>query len=134
MNSFIAQLYVDGSEVGRTHAPLPRPTVGNDTGWKVSWKQTVVSDLLDGSQSGVRHSAPFIVVGCDFDRAAWVGGRRWETEFRDHAHPGTAFDELAMWTRALRENKTHNEIDYFLGGYGKYTHKMHWKLPFWDLF
>ena len=117
-------MYVDGSEVGRTHAPLPRPTVGNDTSggrWTVSWKgQSVVSDLLDGSQSGVRHSAPFIVVGCDFDRAAWVRSKgRWETEFRDHAHPGTAFDELAMWTRALRQNKTHNEIDYFLGGYGK---------------
>ena len=115
------QLYVEGSEVGRTHAPLPRPpAVGNNTGgWKVSWKKSVVSDLLDGSNLGVRHSAPFLVLGCDFDQAAWTGGSRWSTEFRDHARPGTAFDELAMWTRALKKNKTHNEIDYFLGGYGE---------------
>ena len=45
--------------------------------------------------------------------------KKWSTTYKDYARPGTAFDELAIWTRALKSNKTHNEMDYFLGGYGE---------------
>ena len=74
---FLFQLYVEAKEVGRTHAPLPRPVIGSGVNATIGWKadkpkDSVVHDLIDGSGSvGVRHVSPFVVIGADFDRSVY---------------------------------------------------------------
>ena len=36
-----------------------------------------------------------------------------------HIRPNTALDELTIWNKALAANRTVDETQYFLGGYGK---------------
>ena len=52
---------------------------------------------------------PFIAIGCHVKDGKLV----------DHVRPNTAFDELTIWNKALATNRTVDEIQYFLGGYGK---------------
>ena len=51
---------------------------------------------------------PFITIGCHADNGKLI----------DHIRPNTAFDELTIWNKALSTNRTVDEIQYFLGGYG----------------
>ena len=39
-----------------------------------------------------------------------------------HIRPNTALDELTIWNKALAANRTVDETQYFLGGYGKSFH------------
>merc|ERR1711892_1609815 len=54
-----------------------------------------------------------MMFGCHYDvieNGEEVGGKF------DHFHDAT-LDEMAIWTRKLQINKTHDETLYFLGGY-----------------
>ena len=102
---------MDGTEIGKSHAPIVSLDKANAKKWKVRQKSGLTSNDLESSGNNLKHSAPFLVVGCDFGHA--------QSEFRDPCRPNTAFDELSIWTRELQVNASHNEIEYFLGGYGK---------------
>ena len=66
---------------------------------------------------------PIIMIGCHRNSE--------DTKFRDFSLPGAQFDELAIWTRKLQENRSVNELLYLTGGYSKskrwsdYTSKIH---------
>ena len=106
-------MYVNADKVGKTHIPLrlPKDDENNEKQWEVKPKMKVSSPLL-GKTSPSTHQAPFLLIGCDIGQQA--------SDFKDYCQKGSAFDELAIWTRELEVNRTHNEIEYFLGGYGKF--------------
>ena len=52
---------------------------------------------------------PFIAVGCHVNNG----------KLMEHIRPNTALDELTIWNKALAANRTVDETQYFLGGYGK---------------
>ena len=85
-----------------------------DDGDKESWKT-----LED-------KTPPIIMIGCHRNSE--------DTKFRDFSLPGAQFDELAIWTRKLQENRSVNELLYLTGGYSKskrwsnYTSKIYHNL------
>ncbi len=42
-----------------------------------------------------------------------------DDSFRDFGYGDAKYDELAIWTRKLRVNRTHDETLYFTGGYSE---------------
>ena len=87
------EMYIDQEKVGSTL--LPEFT---DAG---SPTFTPVQDYQIGDDD-----PPVIMVGChyDYDSEAFAG------------FSGGEYDELALWTRKLGTNATHDETEFFLGG------------------
>ena len=103
---------MNAKKVGIAILPLKRPgedPTRNEIGeWTVMKQQDVRATPIDGI-SGNTYKAPYLTIGCHYDGKV----------FKNYARMNTAFDELAIWTRRLEINRTHNEAEYFLGGYGK---------------
>ena len=61
-------------------------------------------------------SPPIVMIGCH--------RRSEDTMFRDFSLPNAQFDELSIWTKALKANRSTNELLYLTGGYGEYIHSV----------
>ena len=99
-------MYINAEKVGHAIKPLDRPNG--------KWEEAAVltPDKMDRSWRRVAQEPPVALIGCQRTSN--------ETGFRDFNRPGTRFDELAIWTRKLEVNRTHNEVLYFTAGYGKF--------------
>ena len=104
------QLYVDAKKVGDSILPLEKPgkdPAQNETGeWEIDLAEDIKANLIENGQAA-HHKSPYLAIGCHHDGSKYM----------DFARPHTAFDELTIWTRKLEVNRTHNEVEYFLGGY-----------------
>ena len=107
------QLYVDGQKVGESVLPIKRPSKNPKTGaensWDVKKPSNIQANIIDSGLEA-SHEPPHISIGCRPEGSS---------KYKDYARPNTAFDELSIWTRKLVVNRTHNEVEYFLGGYGE---------------
>ena len=100
------ELYVNAEKVGHAIKPLDRPNGGE---WN---EEPVLSPgAMDRTWRRVAKEPPIAMIGCHRTSN--------DTEFRDFCRPNTVFDELAIWTRKLEVNRTHNEVLYFTAGYGE---------------
>ena len=92
-------MFVDKEMVGRT---LLAQT--EEKGGTTQFKVLPLSKFkIDGKEP------PVITLGC-----AW----NYDDKVYDY-HSGGQYDELAIWTRQLVKNATHNELDFMMGGYCK---------------
>ncbi len=112
----LLQLYVDSKRVAHAIYPLTRPNEGEAETPKGKWLEAKPLDPEDATQSGwpeeVKGSKkPVIMVGCHRTSA--------DEGFRDFSQSEATFDEIAVWTRRLEINRTHEETLYFTGGYCK---------------
>merc|ERR1712106_761108 len=125
------ELYVNLEKVGQAVLPLPRPgyVEGNGTaGTEVPGAWTIMEPLRIPSKdsagnmvAGKYDGAPLITFGCHYDQME--SGSMLSTPKFDHFHEAS-IDEMAIWTRRLDINKTHDETLYFLGGYVKELEEM----------
>ena len=100
------ELYVNAEKVGHAIKPLDRPNGGE---WN---EEPVLSPgAMDRTWRRVAKEPPIAMIGCHRTSN--------DTEFRNFCRPNTVFDELAIWTRKLEVNRTHNEVLYFTAGYGE---------------
>ena len=59
---------------------------------------------------------PIVMIGCHRNSE--------DAMFRDFSLPNAQFDELSIWTKALKANRSTNELLYLTGGYGESIHNM----------
>lgn len=120
------ELYVNLEKVGQAVLPLNRPGYipGNGTeGSEVPGAWTVMEPLKIPAKdsagnivAGKYDGAPIMTFGCHYD--LMESGSMLPSPKFDHFHEAS-IDEMAIWTRRLDINKTHDETLYFLGGYVK---------------
>ena len=106
-------MYVNAEKVGHAIKPELRPVVDEAVDPpERSWTERPTLDPVYTERTWryVATEPPVAMIGCHRNSD--------DQTFRDFARPGTNFDELAMWTRKLQVNRTHNEILYFTAGYG----------------
>ena len=106
-------MYVNTRKVGHAFQPMPRPGANPSAGAVGGWRayDPPTAPLITATRTGetLTQHPPFLMVGCHRNLA--------DEEFRGFAHPGSRFDELAVWTRKLQDNRTHNELLYLTGGF-----------------
>lgn len=101
------ELYVDAEKVGHAIFPLDKPK--NRGSW-IEADVLAPNDQQSGWNGLMEHKPPLLMVGCH---------RNSDMNHFDYFNPiKTAFDELTIWTRKLVQNKTVDEILYFMSGYG----------------
>ena len=90
--------YIPPGQIGVWTEQLPLTAdKANDESWKT----------LDDT------SPPIIMIGCHRNSE--------DSIFRDFSLPSAQFDELAIWTKTLKVNRSTNELLYLTGGYSKYS-------------
>jgi len=120
------ELYVNLEKVGQSVLPVPRPGYNPGNGsagsevpgaWDVMPPLTIpAKDSAGNIVAGKYDGAPIMTFGCHYDQME--GGSMLPSPKFDHFHEAS-IDEVAIWTRRLDINKTHDETLYFLGGYVK---------------
>jgi hypothetical protein len=100
------ELYVNAEKIGHAIKPLDRPIAGS---WEE--KATLIPVYTDPTWRNAAMTPPIAMIGCHRNSE--------DATFRDFCRAGTAYDEMTIWTRKLQVNRTHNEVLYFTGGYGK---------------
>ena len=122
------ELYVNLEKVGQAVLPLERPgyvaaAVFNAThnsaevlgAWGIQPPLKIpAKDATGNIIAGKFEDAPTMTFGCHYDTME-DGALLAQPKF-DFFHE-VIMDELAIWTRKLQVNKTHDETLYFLGGY-----------------
>ena len=106
------QLYVNSEKVGHAVFPLNRPGSDLTAGEKGHWEEAPLLDPYEQhwpEEQAVQ--TPVIMVGCH--------RHSFDSGFRGFMSKRTALDELAIWTRFLVVNRTHDETLYFTGGYSE---------------
>ena len=107
------ELFVNLEKVGQTVLPLERP----DGGWITLDPVTIPAKDSSGKSIPDKYEeAPVMTFGCHWD--TMEDGELLPTPGFAHYHEAV-LDEVAIWTRKLERNKTHDETLYFLGGYVK---------------
>lgn len=107
-------MFVNRVKVGQAVYPIERPgksdtEVGD---WKpVAEQPRIYAENALGERSA--HDPPYIMIGCHRNSE--------DADFRDFSHDNSAYDELAIWTRKLVVNRTHDETLYFTGGYCNFS-------------
>ncbi len=89
------ELFINGRKVGQSLLPNPARF------------EPVTNYLIDGVPP------PVLMVGCHYD-------------YDSHTYTGFSdgeFDEVAIWDKFLVTNSTHDQSLYFLGGFGKTSHR-----------
>lgn len=104
-------LYVNAKKVGQAVMPLKRPTITQITPPVDLWIHAgeLSPNPNDPTWTGVGKKAPVIMVGCHRNSD--------EYKFRGFLAANASYDELTIWTRKLRTNKSVDETLYFVGGY-----------------
>ena len=108
------ELYMNSILAGKAILPLSRPGFDADSKKAGNWKEQPTLTVRDGDEtwrSLERPLPPILMIGCHRNEA--------DKLFGDFSLPAIRLDELAIWTRKLKINVTHNEILYFTAGYGK---------------
>ena len=103
-------MYVNAEKIGHAIKPLkkpsrPPPEVEN----KWIERPLLEPDWRKPSWNKIAEEAPIMMIGCHRNSD--------DENYRDFCREDTAFDELAIWTRKLNVNRTHNEVLYFTAGY-----------------
>lgn len=110
------EMYVNLQKVGHSVLPVSRPKDGN--GAVVPWTALPPVSLQAKDPAGNPIAggleSPVMMFGCHYEQME--GGTDVSPGVFDHFHEAT-FDEMAIWTRKLVRNKTHDEILFFAGGY-----------------
>ena len=111
------ELYFNLEKVGHAVLPVPRPDDG--AGNAVPWTEEPPLSLpaLDPAGNpipGAVEGPAVMMFGCQYEQME--EGQAVAPPKFDHFHEAI-FDEMAIWTRKLNKNKTHDETLYFLGGY-----------------
>ena len=107
------QLYVNAKKVGQAVMPLKRPTITQITPPADLWIHAgeLSPNPNDPTWTGVGKKAPVIMVGCHRNSD--------EYKFSGFLKANASYDELTIWTRKLRTNKSVDETLYFVGGYSE---------------
>ena len=94
--------------------PLRRPTITQITPPADLWIHAgeLSPNPNDPTWTGVGKKAPVIMVGCHRNSD--------EYKFSGFLGANASYDELTIWTRKLRTNKSVDETLYFVGGYSKW--------------
>lgn len=104
------ELYVNAEKVGHSMKPELRPEPsGNATVGEWEPRPQLEPVYTDRTWRYIAMTPPIAMIGCHRTSD--------DPTFRDFSRANTAFDELAVWTRKLEVNRTHNEILYFTAGY-----------------
>ena len=108
------QLYVNAKKVGQAVMPLKRPTITQITPPADLWIHAgeLSPNPNDPTWTGVGKKAPVIMVGCHRNSD--------EYKFSGFLKANASYDELTIWTRKLRTNKSVDETLYFVGGYSEW--------------
>ena len=104
--------------------PLKRPTITQITPPADLWIHAgeLSPNPNDPTWTGVGKKAPVIMVGCHRNSD--------EYKFSGFLKANASYDELTIWTRKLRTNKSVDETLYFVGGYSELgkTKPMGWNI------
>ena len=94
--------------------PLKRPTITQITPPADLWIHAgeLSPNPNDPTWTGVGKKAPVIMVGCHRNSD--------EYKFSGFLKANASYDELTIWTRKLRTNKSVDETLYFVGGYSEW--------------
>ena len=94
--------------------PLKRPTITQITPPADLWIHAgeLSPNPNDPTWTGVGKKAPVIMVGCHRNSD--------DFKFGGFIKANASYDELTIWTRKLRTNKSVDETLYFVGGYSKW--------------
>ena len=112
------QMFVNKEKVGHSVLPIDRPAAG-------TWDELPAVGIPARDPAGnpigtAQEGPPVMMFGCHYEQME--DGAAVGPGF-DHFHEAV-FDEMAIWTRELKINKTHDESLYFLGGYVKDLEEM----------
>ena len=112
------QMFVNKEKVGHSVLPIERPAAGT---WDEKPAVGIPAKDPAGNPIGTAQEGPPVMMfGCHYEQME--DGAAVGPGF-DHFHEAV-FDEMAIWTRELKINKTHDESLYFLGGYVKDLEEM----------
>jgi len=108
------EMHINLEKVGQALLPMERPDFDEETGNPGKWEVLPPLSLPGKNgkgemKKGVTEGPPVIMFGCHYDQLESAG------EFTHYSE--ATYDEMAIWTRKLQVNKTHDETLYFMGGY-----------------
>merc|ERR1719510_1490337 len=117
------EMFVNLEKVGQSLMPLTRPgyqarddSVSPATpevpgAWTVLSPAAIPAKDPSGTPMIGKTESPIMTFGCHYNQLALTPKFDYFNE--------ASIDEVAIWTRQLIKNKTHDETLYFLGGYVK---------------
>ena len=112
------QMFVNKEKVGHSVMPVERPASG--TWIELPAVAVPAKDPAGNPIGGGVEGPPVMMFGCHYEQME--DGADVTPGF-DHFHEAI-YDEMAIWNRELKINKTHDESLYFLGGYEKDLEEM----------